>query len=143
MKTMRPLKHNDPPGTDVFATMDDGVVIRTKTRSKTWQAGSELLVSLEGLGGAYPVERCQAIEPSGQQNSEDFPITRMFCPIYTAGGFIDTQRTLQALMNSPDRHRELLATLLACWEDAYSQGWSDGVKGVCPNDRPNPYREVK
>lgn len=68
---MRPMKHDDPPGTPVSVVMDDQTIVRTKTRSETWTVGgSHQVVLLDGRTGGYLVKRCSVIEPGDLSAAE-------------------------------------------------------------------------
>lgn len=55
---MRPLRHDDPSGTPVAVTLDDGSIWHTWTRSETWTLGNNQVVLLKGKTGCYLVKRC-------------------------------------------------------------------------------------
>ena len=49
-----------PVGVEVLVTLDDGRELDTRTRSQPFFAGDEALIKLEGLAGAYPLNRVRA-----------------------------------------------------------------------------------
>jgi hypothetical protein len=53
-----------PIGTPVYVRFDDGSVFATKTTSGPWPLfGGQLVISVEGINGAYPFDRVTLRKP--------------------------------------------------------------------------------
>ena len=54
----RPLSADDPIGTSVIVTRDDGSKLHTVTRSEQWEVSGHPVVKVDGIVGCYLVSRC-------------------------------------------------------------------------------------
>lgn len=67
-----------PAGTPVVVTNDAGQPMHTKTRSEAWMLGADSrspghtpVVLLEGISGAYALERCRALRVVDVQRTSE------------------------------------------------------------------------